>query len=323
MKQLFAILFATLFAATAHAWQPTKPVEAVIGFSAGSGNEIIFRALAAEVEKNTGAKFVISLKPGAGGVVGTEYFYKKPADGHALLVGSMLGIYAMDTVAVPDTKSRTFTIDDFSYVIELANANFAIAANINDPVNNARDFVNLLRSGQPVNLGSLGGSRLVQESLKDILKYGDNVTWIQHRGPVESVTDVAGGSLRFSIAPASVVLPFTQGSNARVKVVALTKKTGEKNWPEAKTLDSVLPGFVIPAEWGMLLPKGADPAVVAWFQREFSKALKSDAVRKIYEQNLLGYDPSRLDPKTFEAHVQAQQKRYAPMMQKIVAGMAK
>jgi tripartite-type tricarboxylate transporter receptor subunit TctC len=73
----------------------------------------------------------------------------------------------------------------------------------------------------------------------------------------------------------------------------------------------------------LLLPKGADPAVVAWFQREFSKALKSDAVQKIYEQNLLGYDPSRLDPKTFEAHVQAQQKRYAPMMQKIVAGMAK
>jgi tripartite-type tricarboxylate transporter receptor subunit TctC len=323
MKSIFIMLCMALFTTVVHAWQPSKPVEAVIGFSAGSGNEIIFRALAAEVEKNTGAKFAITLKPGAGGVIGTEYFYQKPADGHTVLVGSMLGIYAMDTVAVPDTKSRTFTIDDFSYVIELANANFAVAANINDPVNNARDFVNLLRSGQPVNLGSLGGSRLVQESLKDTLKYGDNVTWIQHRGPVDQVTDVAGGHLRFSIAPASVVLPFTQGPDAKVKVVALTKKTGEKVWPNAKTLDSVLPGFVIPAEWGLLLPKGADPAVVAWFQREFSKALTSDAVRKIYEQNLLSYDPARLDPKTFEAHVRAQQKQYAPVMQKIVSGSTK
>jgi tripartite-type tricarboxylate transporter receptor subunit TctC len=323
MKSLFALVLSALVAGTAWAWQPTKPIETVIGFSAGSGNEIIFRALAAEVEKNTGAQFVITHKPGAGGVVGTEYFYRKPADGHTVLVGSMLGIYAMDTVAVPDTKARTFTLDDFSYVMELANANFAIAANINDPVNNAQDFVALLRSGQSITLGSLGGSRLVQESLKDTLKYGDNVTWIQHRGPAEQVTDVAGGHLRFSIAPASVVLPFTQGANPRVKVVALTKSTGEKVWPNAKTLDSVLPGFIIPAEWGLLLPKGADPAVVAWFQREFAKALKSDAVRQVYEQNLLGYDPKRLDPKTFEAHVRAQQKRYAPMMQKIVAGATK
>jgi tripartite-type tricarboxylate transporter receptor subunit TctC len=323
MKSLFALIAATLFATLAHAWQPTKTVEAVIGFTPGSGNEIIFRALAAEVEKNTGVRFVIEHKPGAGGVVGTEYFYRKPADGHALLVGSMLGIYAMDTVAVPDTKARTFTIDDFSYVMELANANFAIVANINDPVNNVQDFVNLLRSGQPVNMGSLGGSRLVQESLKDTLKYGDSVTWIQHRGPAEQVADVAGGHLRFSIAPASVVLPFTQGPDAKVKVVALTKKTGEKIWPTARTLNTVLPGMVIPAEWGLLLPKGADPAVVAWYQREFAKALRSDAVQKVYEQNLLGYDPSRLDPKTFEAHVRAQHKRYAPMMQKIVAGMTK
>jgi tripartite-type tricarboxylate transporter receptor subunit TctC len=323
MKTIFTLIAATLFATLSHAWQPSKTIEAVIGFSPGSANEIIFRALAAEVEKNTGVNFVIQHKPGAGGVIGSDYLYRKPADGHALLVGSMLGIYAMDTVAVPDTKGRTFTIDDFSYVIELANANFAIVANINDPVNNVQDFVNLLRSGQPVNMGSLGGSRLVQESLKDTLKYGNSVTWIQHRGPVEQVTDVAGGHLRFSIAPASVVLPFTQGPDAKVKVVALTKKTGEKIWPTAKTLDTVLPGMVIPAEWGLMLPKGADPAVVAWYQQEFAKALKSQTVQKIYEQNLLGYDPNRLDPNTFEKHVQAQHKRYAPMMQKIVADQTK
>jgi tripartite-type tricarboxylate transporter receptor subunit TctC len=133
------------------------------------------------------------------------------------------------------------------------------------------------------------------------------------------VTDVAGGNLRFSIAPASVVLPFTQGPDARVKVVALSTKTGESIWPNVKALHTVLPGMIIPAEWGLLLPKGADPVVVAWYQREFYKALTSDAVQKIYKQNLLSYNSDHVTPSKFENHVRSQQKRYQPLIQRLVA----
>jgi len=318
LKSLSASVLSVM-TTVAMAWQPAQTVDAVIGFSPGSGNEIIFRAVATEVEKNTGVRFNVVHKPGAGGVIGTEYFYKKPADGHTVLVGSMLGIYAMDPVAVPDTKNRTFTVDSFSYVLELANSSFAIIANANDPVKNARDFVDLLRSGQKVTLGSLGGSRLVQESLRDRLKYGDNVIWVQHKGPADQIADVASGNLRFSIAPSSVAVPFLEGANPRVKIVAVSTKQAESVWPTVQTLDSVLPGMVIPAEWGLLLPKGADPKVVEWYRREFTKAIKSKEVQAIYRQNFFRHSETQLDPKTWETYVKNQQIKYRPLIDRLVS----
>ena len=64
-------------------WQPTKPIEAIMAWTPGSVNELSFRVLAKEVEKNTGANFVIINRPGAGGVIGTEELSKKPADGYS------------------------------------------------------------------------------------------------------------------------------------------------------------------------------------------------------------------------------------------------
>ena len=314
LTKIIAAVMATAFTASAWAWQPTRPIDVTVGFTAGSANDIIIRALVTEVEKNTGSKFIINYRPGAGGVIGNSYVVKQQPDGYSVVVGSMLGVYAMDQL----NGSLSYDVNSFTYLFELARSNFAVVAKIDDPVNSVQQFVDLLKSDQNVTMSSGGGSRLVQESLRDRLKYGSNIVQVNYKGPVEALLDVASGNLRFTIPPISVAIPFLQDNNPKVKVVALSGAARDPQFPSVGTLDSVLPGMIIPAEWGLLGPRGMSSDIIDWYRREFVRAFAAPTVQQIYKKNVLTVNQQYLDHKSWENYVKSQSRRYDPLVQRML-----
>jgi tripartite-type tricarboxylate transporter receptor subunit TctC len=82
MKRILAALL--LGPAMAWAWQPPagRPVTATVGFAPGSGNEVSFRIVAAQVERaNPKMTFVVQNKPGAGEIVGVNWFAQQQPNG--------------------------------------------------------------------------------------------------------------------------------------------------------------------------------------------------------------------------------------------------
>src|SRR5262245_14483003 len=74
--------------ATAQAY-PTQPVRVVVGFTAGSGPDIVARLVGQWLSERLGQQFLIENRPGAGTNIGTEAVVRAPADGYTLLmVGS-------------------------------------------------------------------------------------------------------------------------------------------------------------------------------------------------------------------------------------------
>ena len=45
ISNFIKVIAVALIATLAHAWEPTKPITAVIGFAPGSGNELSFRGI--------------------------------------------------------------------------------------------------------------------------------------------------------------------------------------------------------------------------------------------------------------------------------------
>ena len=317
---LFALLAVSL---QAMAWQPTRPVEAVIGFAPGSVNELLMRVLAQEVEKNTSTKFLIMTRPGAGGVVGSEYFTRLPGDGHHVMMVSLTGLTAMDMVAVPDpTKGRSYTADSFTYVIGAATTAYAVIANVNDSVNSAADFVKEVQKND-VAVGSSGGSRMVYETL-NIRIPKNRIAHIPYQSPAQQITDVAGGNLRFGVVPAPAAAGSVSGTEGnRIKIVAVTSETSLKQWPSVKTLSSAIPNLVVASEWGLLLPAGTPKEVQDWYVREFTRALQSEPVRSVYEKNLLAPMNNALDPESFRKFVITETKNNQNIVNAIVASQNK
>ena len=91
-----AVVAATVLATAAGAQDyPNKPVRIIIAFSAGGPNDAVMRPLAQRLQELLGQPFVIDYRPGANGVIGTDFVAKSPPDGYTLLaVSSSLPVNA-------------------------------------------------------------------------------------------------------------------------------------------------------------------------------------------------------------------------------------
>jgi len=320
MKAFITALFVTLFTTAAAAWQPTKPIEVLIGFAPGSGNELVFRALAAEVEKNTGAKFVVSTRPGAGGAIASKQLTQAAADGHtvAMVIGE--GIPVQDKINVPDPAVRGYTVNDFTYLLAPALNQYVVFANASDPINTTQDLIRALNS-ESLSFGASGGSRLVYEVLKQQTTFKD-VAHIQHNGPVPAVQDVAGGHVRLAVVPSLVANRFID--TGTIKFIALSGNKRLSQIPNVPTLGEQVPGFNVITTWGLVAPKGLPPEITEWYVREFNKALQSESVQTFWKNNLIEVpDAKLLTSAGFEAYVRQTEKEFEKTVTSVQQQMSK
>jgi len=82
MRLLLALALATAGWAHAQSW-PAKPIHVVVPSPPGGPPDLIIRMLAPKM--NLGQPLVIENRAGAGGIVGTAYVAKTPADGYTWL----------------------------------------------------------------------------------------------------------------------------------------------------------------------------------------------------------------------------------------------
>lgn len=320
MKQLFTFAFAILTATAALAWQPTKPVEVLIGFAPGSGNELVFRALAAEVEKNTGAKFVVTTRPGAGGVLASKAVAQAAPDGHTVSMVIGEGIPVQDKINVSDPAVRGYTVDDFTYLLAPALNQYVVFANTADPINTTQDLIRALNT-ESSTFGASGGSRLVYEVLKQKTTFND-VVHVLHNGPAPTVADVAGGHVRLAVVPSLVANRFID--TGKIKFIALSGTNRLPQIPDVPTLSEQIPGFNVITTWGLVAPKGLSPEITEWYVREFTKALYSESVQTFWKNNLIEVpDAKLLTSAGFEAYVRQTEKDFESTVLSVQQQMAK
>jgi tripartite-type tricarboxylate transporter receptor subunit TctC len=315
IKRLLVVL--VMVPALAFAWQPTKPVEVVVPFAPGSANEVLVRITSEEVTKNTGVVFNIIHKPGAGGVIGNEYFSKLPADGHSVLAASINGIVAMDRVAVPSEQNRTYKTESFVYPIHLAESAFAVVTLPTDPVSTPPQLVEVLKN-EKISFAASGGARLIYEELANRIKFKqgvDGVQRIDHRGPTLAITDVIGGHIRFAVVPISIVSELYK--DKKLKIIAIAGKKKSVAFPEINTLNSVLPGFDINSEWALALQKDVSPDVLQWYHTEFSKAYANPSLKELFKKQQFEINSNLNTPAVIGAYMKKQTQDWKPLIDTI------
>jgi tripartite-type tricarboxylate transporter receptor subunit TctC len=217
MKKLVATLLLSTIVGTAWAWQPTKPVNVVIGFGPGSGNELSFRGVASIVEKNNpGVTFIVENRPGADATLAMNHFITLPPDGHHINIASQVNTWVMAEIT-PKGLAK-FNPDSFEYAINIAKSPLAIIAHINSPVNTPKDLVKLLETtDRPLNfaVGSSSHKLAYEYMLANTRAKKNMITSANYKGPAQAGTDVAGGHVEFGIIPAAVADQFVKAGKAK------------------------------------------------------------------------------------------------------------
>ena len=152
----FLILLA--FPLLAHAWEPTKPVQVLIGTAPGSGNEISFResaSILSQTDKKT--KFVVENSPGADSALAANVLFESAPDGHTMAVLSHMSLYVTNDVY--ESKVKKYNYDSFSEVLTLGKSPLVLVANIKSKVNTPKEFAELVvNTDKPINVAIGGGA---------------------------------------------------------------------------------------------------------------------------------------------------------------------
>jgi tripartite-type tricarboxylate transporter receptor subunit TctC len=317
MKHIIAALL--LVPALAWAWQPPsgRPVTATVGFAPGSGNEVSFRIAEAQVKKtHPELTFVVQNKPGAGEIIGVNWFAQQAPNGTNLYIASQQGLYTATEQWYPGQLK--INPMDMEFVTTIAKSPLAVVANINSRVNTPEQFIERVKNPQaPVNV-AIGATahRIVLEYLMDAVK-GDRkqVQAVLYKGPAQAVQDVAGNQVEFGIMPIAIAKPLIDAG--KVKPIAITSEQRLTQIPRVPLWKDHVPGLNVYAAWMIMLPPGTPREQVNYYNKIFVPAINSPEAKKQFDENLMFTVKSEQTPEGARAYISRLQTQWTPYTRKI------
>lgn len=276
-----------LFASSALAWQPTKPITVIFPNGPGAGNEISFFFVADVVSKKTGAQFVREHRPGVDGNVAMNHFATVPADGHTVAVPACNSQWITAEVWYPNALK--YNIYDFEPVANIARSPLAFWANPNSKVNTPEDLIKEIRDKKrPINFAiGGGGHKLAVEYLTSKLAVpgGDRVETAMYKGPAQALMDVMGGHVEFAVTPVGVGYPHVKAG--KLKLIGLASEVPLRGLEKAPLMSKYAPGLNLYGCWNLVLPKGTPQDVQDWYHNNFVPAIRSPEAREKFDENLM------------------------------------
>lgn len=274
---------------------PTKPVTLVVPFAPGGGSDIVARTVQPKLAERLGQSVLVENKPGASGVIATNFVAKAPADGHTLFLS--WDTHAINVVAMKDLPYDTFK--DFVPVTLLARLPLVMGAWGSLPANNVAEFIALARQ-QPgklnyASVGSGSSNRLHSENLHRIA--GIQVAHIPYKGGGPSIQAMLTGEVAYSFLSYASMRGQIQAG--KLKALAVTGDKRIPDLPNVPTMiESGFPGFEAYGWIGIFAPTGTPAATVARLHKDFVAALADAEVRKrlaVAGVEPIGSTPQELD----------------------------
>jgi len=305
----------------AWAWEPTRPVTVVIGNTPGAGNEMAFRKLAEIVQKkNPNFVYVVQNIPGADSVIANNKFLEATPDGHTINLPSHMSSYVTNDIWEKSIKKYNY--DSFVDVLTMGKSPLVLVAAVKSDVNTPEQFVRLIRtSTSAVNVAIGGGAhRTAFEYLMDRGRGNrEQVKSIKFNGPVPALQSVGqwDGKIgtEFGIVPIAVAKALIDAG--RVKPIGFTGTRKMAQFPNVPLLNGVTPGINVYAAWSIQLPAGTDREIVAWYQQQFSSAIRSAEYREYTDANVIFYAEDELTPAGLKRHMDELRAAFIPVLSRI------
>lgn len=242
------------------AWPSRGPVRLVAQFPPGGLVDTVSRIMAPHLSQALGQTVVVENRAGAGGLIGTDYVSKQPADGYTLLVShASVHIYATATRKVMPFDP----VNDFSHMGMLVEAPMVLLVRAQSPFQTLEQYLTAART-RPVRYGSSGigsANHLFGEMLK-IEGKAPQHDHIPYQGSAPAMQDMLGGQIDSLLDPITTnVAQLKAGSLRALAVSTPSRLPALPNIPTFAEL-----GFpkLTGSQWlGLSAPKGLPAPILA------------------------------------------------------------
>jgi tripartite-type tricarboxylate transporter receptor subunit TctC len=287
---------------------PNRPIRIVAPFAPGGGTDFIARAVAAKLSERLGQAVVVENRPGAGGLLGTEYALKQAPDGYTLLL--VAGSY---TVNPSLYKLKFDPLKDMTPIIQLSHGAYVVVVHPSVAAKTMAELVGLMKK-QPGQFtygssGPGGHIHVVSEYLLDQVRV--KALHVPYKGTGPAITDLMAGNVSMLLAGPEGVMQHVRSGRLRALAVTTAKRLAA--YPDLPTVaETVAPGYDVVGWHGLIAPAGVPPEVQVKLNREIAATLKSKDMEDRLEPT--GVSPAGGTPDGFGALIKLEIERYASVI---------
>ena len=258
---------------------PNRAITLIVPWPAGGSTDRHLRVLAEAASKQLGQNVIVQNVPGGGGTTGpgTMALTAKP-DGYTIAQ------FPMGMLRIPHMqKTAWHPINDFSHIIGVTGYTFGFVVRSDSPYKTFTDFLEAARK-QPgkIDFGSTGtgtSPHLLIEEVADVAKV--ELNHIPFKGNADLMQALLGGHV-MSASDATGWDKFVDAGQMRLLVSFGEQRI--KRWPTVPTAKELGYKVVANSPYGLVGPKGMDPAVMKTLHDAFKKAMDDPKHVEVLEQ---------------------------------------
>ena len=280
---------------------PTRSVRMIVGYAAGGPVDTSARRVAPYMQKDLGQPVVVENRPGAGGVVGSDFVAKAEPDGYVLV------FTASPTQTMSPHLQKTMPFDplkDYTPISGVVGFATLLVVGKDFPTTTVGQLVAYAKANpDKVSFGSAGigaSNHLSGELLKKMS--GTSMLHVPYKGNAPALTDVIGGKITFMFNSVGDSLGFVNGG--QVRALAVSSKERSRALPGVPTMiESGMPGFDVTAWYALEGPPRLPAAIV----NRLNIAVRASLADPVLSNQFfdLGYDVIPSSPDELAARVKA------------------
>jgi tripartite-type tricarboxylate transporter receptor subunit TctC len=245
--------------AQSSAWPTRGPIRLVAQFPPGGLVDTVSRLMAPHLSQALGQSVVVDNKAGAGGLIGTDYVSKQPADGYTLLVShASVHVYATATRKVMPFDP----IGDFTHMGMLVEAPMVLLVRAQSPYQTLAQYVDAAKT-KPVKYGSSGigsANHLFGEMLK-IEGKAPQHDHIPYQGSAPAMQDLLGGNIDSLFDPVTTNVAQLKAGSLRALAVSTPNRLPAL--PNIPTFAELGYPKLTGSQWlGLSAPKGLPAPII-------------------------------------------------------------
>jgi tripartite-type tricarboxylate transporter receptor subunit TctC len=255
---------------------PNKPVRIISAFAAGGTNDVIARTIAPKLTEYLGQQFIVENRPGGGGVIGTEFAAKSPADGYTLTIATT----TTHVIAAAMRKLPYDPVKDFSPINLIGATPYVIVVHPSMPVKNVKDLIAVAKSRpNQVEFGSGGvgtPGHLAGAMLNTMT--GIKMLHVPYKAGNLALNELIGGHVSLTFSTTITSTQFIQ--SGRLRGIAVTSTNRLPAFPNLPTVaESGVPGYEFSLWLGLSAPAKTPEPVIQMLADAVAKALQNESVR--------------------------------------------
>lgn len=219
--------------------QGRKATRVVAPFQAGTGSDILIRAIVKHVSDGLAQPMIVENKPGANGAIAGLDVASAPADGSTLFVGSSTatsGVVALSKKPAYDPVAAFSGITLVGYhTVYLFVSTELPVRTVGELIAYGRAHPNELRYGSPHATAKVAGAQLALLGKMEMVD-------VPYKGEVAQLTDLTTNRIQLSFASPASLMPFVASGKLRVLATIMPRRS--KFAPDVPTMaEAGLVGF--------------------------------------------------------------------------------